>query len=120
MTVPQPLMMTDRPPGMGEKGGCRIVRGNDSLPHGSLVFYEMEGLPAGADMLGELVITEVKGWADMPFVRFLELGTKGGRYTLRSMNGSVMEDVEIEWAAVVKWIRLPTGIDALHAVRGEA
>lgn len=109
-------LFTAAPPGMGVHGACRVVRGKGSLPQGSLVFYDAEGLQPNATMIGELIIAEVKGWPDLPFVRFLELGSHGELFTLRAFDGTVLEDVRLEWAALVKWVRLPTAVAQAQAV----
>lgn len=110
MTARSPIGFTARPPGLSENGASRIVRGHSmgAMTHGSLVFYNADGSMPNASLIGELVVAAVKGQTDAPFVRFLDVGSRRGTYTLRSVTGPLLVDVELEWAAAVIWIRLPS------------
>ncbi len=110
MTNAEPVFTTDRPPGLGPHGACRIVHGNTmgGIVHGSLVFYDDVRRSPGPELIGELVIAELIGQPDLPYVRFLDPGSRAGLFTLRSSTGEPMRDVRLEWVAPVLWIRPPS------------
>lgn len=97
--------MVDRPPGAHGKVMALEVVGSSMLPkyeEGDIVFVrrDIDGIPRGAIGKHCAVHTADGG----TFLKILSKGSVPGRYTLRSLNAPDMEDVEVVWAAPVKWV----------------
>lgn len=96
--------------GIGGKDqiGLNVV-GDDWFPayrHGdSVVAKKIQGVKI-AQFLGRDCIVKIVG-EDQWVLRILKSGTKPGRFTLRSLNPQEddIEDVELEWAAPIVWIK---------------
>jgi repressor LexA len=82
-----------------------VVRGDSMYPaynDSDLVFYDDTGREPQALLGKECVIKLSDG---SMFVKRLRNGTRPGAYTLESFNAPPMENVEIQWAAPVKWVK---------------
>ncbi|WP_448952167.1 hypothetical protein [Labrys neptuniae] len=111
---PEKLIGTiSRPPGMGETGVGTVVKGHTmgGLAHNSVAFYHDDRTPPSAELLGELVIAAAKDGRRL--ARFLEPGSIEGRFNLRSVTGPLIENIDLEWAERVLWIRPPIYGDPL-------
>lgn len=94
----------DRPPGAHGKILALEVVGSSMWPkyeEGDVVFVRrnVDGIPRGAIGKHCAVHTADGG----TFLKVLTKGTVPGRYTLKSHNAPDMENVEVVWAAPVKW-----------------
>jgi DNA-binding Xre family transcriptional regulator len=93
------------PPGAYDKTIALEVVGSSMLPKyedGDVVFVnrDVDGIPRTA--LGDYcAVHTVDGGT---FLKLLAKGSTPGRYTLRSLNAPDIEDVEVVWAAPVKWV----------------
>jgi repressor LexA len=96
--------LVERPPGARGKVMALEVVGSSMWPkyeEGDIVFVrrDVDGIPRGAIGKHCAVHTADGG----TFLKVLTKGTVPGRYTLKSHNAPDMENVEVVWAAPVKW-----------------
>lgn len=93
------------PPGGNTKTIAVAVRGTSlgEIFDGSLVYYDDVRDEPAPDMLRKLCVV---GLADgRVLVKKLLKGSIAGRYHLASSTGEMIEDAQVEWAALVKWIK---------------
>lgn len=92
------------PPTASDSVIAVTVRGDSMYPayaDNDLVFYE-QTTSEPRDLLGkECVVKLVDG---SMYVKRLRNGSKPGTFTLESFNAPPIEDVELEWAAAVRWV----------------
>ncbi len=70
-----------------------------------LFFYPPEGQSVPEDCIGRMCITQV---AEGPtYVKRLRRGSRDGLYRLQSVRAPEIEDVELAWAARVRWTEEP-------------
>lgn len=80
------------------------VRGESMLPlyeDGTILYYSRQ-LPPDR-MLGRRCITRLSD--ERVLVKFLRRGSQPGLYTLGSLNAPDIEDVSLQWAAPIDWIK---------------
>jgi transcriptional regulator with XRE-family HTH domain len=97
--------MVPKPPHFVGDCVAVAIRGNSMRPlkEGWLVFYRRDSDGVPDECLNELCVVKI---ADGPtLVKDLRRGRKPGRYRLDSWNADPMEDVVLEWAALVIDIR---------------
>lgn len=90
------------PPGGSEVAVALEVRGYSMkgfADHGSLIFFEEQHSKPTRHMLGEVVVVETKGGEVL--VKRLLKSNKPNRWDLESIVGPTLEDVEIQWVALV-------------------
>ena len=91
------------PPGAGKCYAVK-VEGDSMMPiyePGTILFYEKHSLPE--EVINRRVIAKlVSGEA---YVKKLQRSAMAGRWNLASANGSVMEDVELEWCAKITYTK---------------
>lgn len=93
------------PPGAHPRILPLEVVGASMLPKyedGDIVYVDrsIDGIPRGA--VGEHCAVRTADGGT--YLKILAKGSEPGRYTLRSLNAPDMEDVEVVWAAPVKWV----------------
>lgn len=94
-----------RPPGASGSVIALEVVGNSMLPkyeEGDVIYIrkDIDGIPHNA--LGEYCAIRTTDGGT--FLKILSKGSEPGKYTLRSLNAPDMEDVEVIWAAPVRWV----------------
>jgi phage repressor protein C with HTH and peptisase S24 domain len=98
------LDSVEAPPGAKATGLAAVkVRGDSMYPayqDGDVILYGEHEPPA--ELIGREVV--VKTVSEEMFIKHLETGSKPGCYTLRSYNATPLRDVEILWAARVRYI----------------
>lgn len=97
-----PNEFVPRPPGASDTTVAVEVRGDSlgSIFNRWLVFYDSVRTPPTEDMLRQLCVV---GLADgRVLVKQLVRGSTPGRWHLISQTQGVIEDVEIQWAALVR------------------
>ena len=94
----------DAPPGGAYDSEAVEVRGDSMLPlyKSGAVLYYSEQLPPDR-MLGEQCIVQLTDGRVL--VKMLRRGSDKGLYTLLSLNAPDIEDVTVEWAAPIDWIK---------------
>lgn len=93
------------PPELEREGTvAAVVRGNSMLPvfRNGWTIYWSRLLPPD-ELLNELCV--VKRTDGTILVKTLQRGSRPGVYTLASMNDDPIEDVTLEWAAPIDWIK---------------
>ncbi|MGE0725889.1 MAG: helix-turn-helix transcriptional regulator [Alphaproteobacteria bacterium] len=99
------LDRAEAPPTVAPTTVAVIVRGDSMYPvcrDGDLIYYDQQPEPPDRHLKRECVVRLADGRI---LVRVLGRGSIEGRYTLLSYNGTPEEDVEIDWAVPVRWIR---------------
>lgn len=94
----------EAPPGASEMTEAVEVRGDSMLPlyeTGTLLYYSRQ-LPAEM-MVGRRAIVRLED--ERVLVKVIRRGSAPGLYTLASMNAPDIEDVSIQWAAPIDWIK---------------
>lgn len=97
----------EAPPGADESTVAVIIEGDSMSPRymeRETIYYRRADAPADpAGLIGREVVVRL---ADgRTFVKVLRRGTSPGYFTLYSYNAPPMEDVVVEWAVPVKWVR---------------
>lgn len=94
----------EAPPGAAPGAVGVRVRGDSMYPvysEGDLLFYAEQRNPA--ELIGrECVVRLADGRL---FIKIIRRGATPGRYSLHAHNAPPLDDVEIDWAAPVQWIR---------------
>lgn len=97
--------LVDRPPGASGRLMALRVAGDSMLPvyrDGDIIYVNRDHEGVLPDYIGEeCAVHTVDGGT---FLKTLSLGSKPGRYTLRSFNAGDMEDVEVIWATPVLFV----------------
>lgn len=94
----------DAPPGAGKSTVAVEVRGTSMFPlyeDGTLLYYSKQ-LPPG-DMVGKRCIVRLAD--DRVLVKTLRRSSVHGLFTLVSTNAPDIEDVAVQWAAPIEWIK---------------
>jgi transcriptional regulator with XRE-family HTH domain len=68
---------------------------------GDLLFFRFPGDPDINALIGKRCIVQVRD--DKACVAVLEAGARRDRYSLRVIGGETMPNVQIEWAAKIRW-----------------
>lgn len=93
------------PWGMDNKTVAVVVRGDSMAPQledGWMVYYNERRDPPGDDLLGK---TCVLGLHDgRVLIKKLVRGRKAGHFDLYSVNGAMLLDQPVSWAARITWI----------------
>jgi len=97
----------EAPPGADEATVAVIVEGDSMYPRylerETIYYRRADATGDPASLIGREVVVRL---ADgRTFVKVLRRGSSPGYFTLDSYNASSMEDVVIEWAVPVKWVR---------------
>lgn len=107
----QPSESLDRvemPPELGYRDLVALRVKGDALmpfmPSGTLLYYCATD-ESRESCLDGLCVVQVKDGAAM--VRTLKRGVLYGRYHLQDASGSVTENVDVEWCARIRFIKLP-------------
>jgi phage repressor protein C with HTH and peptisase S24 domain len=100
------LEEVEAPPGGATRSTVAVrVRGESMMPaymDGDLLYYDQKEDGDFTHLIGrECVVALADGRV---FVKRIHRGSQPGRWMLVSHNGSPIEDVEITWAARVKWV----------------
>lgn len=94
----------DAPPGAVDGTEAVEVRGDSMLPlykSGAILYYSKQ-LPPEA-MVGEQCVVRLEDGRVL--IKTIRRGSSRGFYTLVSLNAPDIEDVVIEWAAPIDWIK---------------
>lgn len=94
----------EAPPGASDMTEAVEVRGDSMFPlyeTGTLLYYSKQ-LPPDM-MVGKRAIVRLED--DRVLVKTLRRGSAPGLYTLASLNAPDIEDVAIQWAAPIDWIK---------------
>lgn len=95
------------PPGCSDRAVGLEVRGNSMYPaydEGDIVFYERDGQTTiDQRCIGRQSI--VKLIDGRLYLKRLSLGSEKGMYTLESFNAPPILNVDVEWAALVKYVQ---------------
>lgn len=94
----------DAPPGATRETQAVEVRGDSMLPlyrDGAILYYSKQLAPES--LTGELCIVRLED--DRVLVKTLRRGSERGLWTLASMNAPDIEDVGVQWAAPIDWIK---------------
>jgi DNA-binding XRE family transcriptional regulator len=99
------LEQVDAPPEMGPDTVAVQVRGTSQWPaygDGDLIYYDTHH-ESPMLAVGSMSIVMLKTGEMM--LKMVQLSRKNGHFTLISINAPPIEDVELEWAAPVRWIK---------------
>ena len=94
----------EAPPGAGEMTEAVEVHGDSMLPlyeTGTLLYYSKQLPPE--TMIGKRAVVRLAD--ERVLVKTVRRGSSPGLYTLASMNAPDIEDVVVEWAAPIDWIK---------------
>lgn len=94
----------DAPPESSAETAAVEVRGDSMLPlyrEGAVLYYSRQLTPDA--LLGEMSVVKLED--DRVMVKTVRRGSKKGLYTLVSLNAPDIEDVAIQWAAPIDWIK---------------
>jgi phage repressor protein C with HTH and peptisase S24 domain len=94
----------EAPPEADETTQAVEVKGGSMLPlyeDGTILYYSKQLAPEG--MLGRRCVVRLED--DRVLVKTLRRGTERGLYTLLSLNAPDIEDVAVQWAAPIDWIK---------------
>lgn len=95
----------DAPPGdNGTVTEAVEVRGDSMLPlyrDGALLYYSRQ-LPPD-EMVGEMCVVRLED--ERMLVKYVRRGSERGLFTLVSLNAPDIEDVALQWAAPIDWIK---------------
>jgi transcriptional regulator with XRE-family HTH domain len=94
------------PPGESLTIVAATIRGDGLYPvyqDGDAIFYSREGAVDEASFVDRECVVRVVGGGTL--LRRVLRGSQRGRYTLIAHNAPPMNDVKLEWASVVRWIR---------------
>jgi len=92
------------PPDLTDDTVAATVRGDSMLPmlRDGWTIYWSKLLPP-VEMVGKLCVVQTTGGEIM--VKTLHNGSEPGKWNLVSFNADVKENVRLEWAAPIDWIR---------------
>ena len=94
----------EAPPGASREMQAVEVRGDSMLPlyqDGTLLYYSRQ-LPPD-QMIGKQCVTRLED--ERVLVKTLRRGSERGLWTLVSLNAPDIEDVAVQWAAPIDWIK---------------
>lgn len=94
----------EAPPGAGPGTEAVEVRGSSMFPlygNGTILYYSKQLNPES--MIGQRCIVRLED--DRVLVKDLRRGSGSGLYTLASLNAPDIEDVAVQWAAPIDWIK---------------
>lgn len=94
----------EAPPGANEMTEAVEVRGDSMLPlyeTGTLLYYSKQLAPEA--MIGRRAVVKVADGRVL--VKSVRRGSSPGFYTLVSLNAPDIEDVVLDWAAPIDWIK---------------
>lgn len=94
----------EAPPGVSEFTEAVEVRGDSMLPlyeDGTILYYSMQLDPAS--MIGKRCVVRLED--ERILVKSIRRGSEKGLYTLVSLNAPDIEDVALQWAAPIDWIK---------------
>lgn len=92
------------PPGASDMTEAVEVRGDSMLPlyeTGTLLYYSKQLPPE--EMIGRRAVVRLED--DRVLVKTVRRGSQSGLYTLASLNAPDIEDVALQWAAPIDWIK---------------
>lgn len=93
------------PPPQGEHMAAIVVRGDSMWPayqEGDVLFFD-PATEVQSDCIGRECIVQVRGGPT--YVKRVFRGTKDGTFRLASYKAPEVDNVELVWAARVRWIR---------------
>lgn len=94
----------DAPPGWTKATEAVEVRGDSMLPlyeEGTILYYSKQLPPE--QMVGRRCVIRLED--DRVLVKSIRRGSERGLYTLVSLNAPDIEDVALQWAAPIDWIK---------------
>lgn len=94
-----------RPPGISGTLVALVVRGDSMLPKykdGDIIYIQRTHDGVLPDYLGE--DCAVRLTSGETYIKQLMQGSEPGRFTLLSLNAPPMENVEVEWATLVRFV----------------
>lgn len=94
-----------RPPGISGTLVALVVRGASMLPKykdGDIIYIQRDHDGVLPEYLGE--DCAVRLTSGETFIKQLIAGSEEGRFTLLSLNAPPMENVEVEWATLVRFV----------------
>lgn len=100
------LESVDVPPGETLTTVAVIVRGDSMYPvyqDGDVIYYSREAGIDEASLIGRECVVRVEGGKML--LKRLMRGSQRGRYTLISYNAPPIDDVRLEWASPVRWVK---------------
>lgn len=92
------------PPNVSDSTVAARVRGTSMLPFlrdGSLIYWS-KLLPPD-ELINQICVVQTT--AGEIFIKILHRGSESGRWNLVSFNSDIIENVELEWAAKIDWIK---------------
>jgi predicted XRE-type DNA-binding protein len=96
--------MVDAPPDYSKKTVALRVQGDSMLPafeNGWLIYYSRHLPPS--ELINRRCVIKLEDGRVM--LKMLRIGAKPGTWTLTSSNASDIENVHVEWAAPIDWIK---------------
>lgn len=94
-----------RPPGISGTLVALMVQGSSMLPKyrdGDIIYIQRTHDGVLPEYIGEDCAVRLAGGET--FIKQLIKGTRAGRFTLLSLNAPPIEDVEVEWATLVRFV----------------
>jgi phage repressor protein C with HTH and peptisase S24 domain len=94
----------EAPPGAGPGTEAVEVRGSSMFPlyeDGTILYYSKQLNPDS--MIGKRCIVRLED--ERMLVKNLRRGSERGLFTLASLNAPDIEDVAVQWAAPIDWIK---------------
>lgn len=94
-----------RPPGISGTLIALVVRGSSMLPKyrdGDIIYIQRTHDGVLPDYIGEDCAVRLA--TGETYIKQLMKGSEDGRFTLLSLNAPPMEDVEVEWATLVRFV----------------
>jgi phage repressor protein C with HTH and peptisase S24 domain len=94
----------EAPPGASASTEAVEVKGNSMLPlyeDGTILYYSKQLAPDG--MVGKRCVVRLED--QRVLVKSIRRGSERGLYTLVSLNAPDIEDVALQWAAPIDWIK---------------
>lgn len=94
-----------RPPGISGSLVALAVRGSSMLPKykdGDIIYIQRTHDGVLPDYIGEDCAVRLTGGET--YIKQLMAGSEEGRFTLLSLNADPMENVEVEWATLVRFV----------------
>lgn len=92
------------PPNTSDSTVAARVRGNSMLPYlrdGSLIYWS-KLLPPD-ELINQICVAQTV--AGEIFIKILHRGSEPGKWNLVSFNSSIIENVALDWAAKIDWIK---------------
>ena len=100
------LEVVESPPGETLSTVAVIVRGDSMYPvyqDGDVIFYARDGVDDEAGYLGRECVVKIVNGPTM--LKRVMRGSDRGSYLLLSYNASPFDNVRLEWASPVRWVR---------------